>query len=128
MGLLLPGFCRDQGLSPLPPAASRPQPTGRRSRPDPLGAVSDHRGKLSAEILARYFGPDRLCAAQGAVSQCARRQIVAARATSSPLPGQTGSAAPVQPDFLCRISGGGPVGGVSAIVAGCAFFLEYWES
>src|SRR5882757_2003091 len=90
MVLRLPGVRRDKSLSPLSSAASCTHATGRRSRSDPFGAVSNHPAKLSPEILARHQRPDRLCAAQGAISQCARRQIHAPRAAGRALLGQAG--------------------------------------
>src|SRR5258708_19911037 len=117
MALRLSGFRRDGSLSPLSSAASRAHPAGRRSRPDPFGALSNHPSQLSPEILARYLGPDRLCAAQGAVSQCAGRPVMAARAARRAFLGQARPSTRIQSGFPCRTCSSGCVVGLSAIVA-----------
>ena len=48
-----------------------------RPRPRAVGAVPDHQGELSPQVLARHHRPDRLPAAEGAVPQCARRSVLA---------------------------------------------------
>ena len=108
---------RDQGLSPLSSAASRAHAAGRRSRPDPFGALSNHPAKLSPKILARYLWPDRICAAQGAVSQCAGRPIMAARAARRAFLGQARPSTRVQSGFPCGACSSRRVVGLSAIVA-----------
>ena len=69
-------------LSPRPPC---PHTAGKRPRPRAFGAVSDHEGKLSAEILARHHGMNRLRAKQGATLQCAGRSFMADCAAPAPL-------------------------------------------
>src|SRR5882757_5227237 len=124
MALRLSDFCRDRVLSPLSLAASRPHATGRRSRFDSVGAVSDHKAKLPAQILARHLRPDRLCAAQGAVSQRAWRAVMAAQAARRALLEQARPADGVQYPVLRRPRAGGRMVGLSAVVAAAAADLD----
>src|SRR5258707_3322033 len=89
--LRLSDFRRDPCLSPLSSAASCAYATGRRSRSDPVGAVSDHRDQLSPQVLARYHRTDRLSAAQGAITQRTRSKGMAAVAARRAFPGKTRS-------------------------------------
>src|SRR5260221_13876697 len=80
MVLRLSDFRRDPRLSPLTSAASCAHAAGRRSGSGAVGAVSDHEGELPRQIPARYHRTDRLSAAQGAITQCARPDGTAAGA------------------------------------------------
>ena len=74
-----PVFADTRRLSALSPCPSRAHAAGRRPRSGALGALPDHQGELSPQVLARYHGPDRLRAAQGAAPQRARRSRMAVR-------------------------------------------------
>ncbi len=122
--LRLSGVRGNARLSPLPSAAPRPYPAGQRSGPRALGAVSDHRRELPAQVHSRHHRADRLPAAQGSAPERARRGRMAADAAPGAFLAEAWSADPGQ-----RHSFRGPrtrrrVVGLSVAVAGAAIDLD----
>ena len=72
MAVRLSDFRRHDRLSPLSSRPPCPHAAGGRPRPRAVGAVPDHQGELSPQVLARPHRADRLPAEEGAAPQRAR--------------------------------------------------------
>src|ERR1043165_2566862 len=117
MVLRLSGVRRNARLPALSPDPSYAHPAGGRSGPRALETVPDHQGELPAQVLARYFGADRLRTAQGADHECARRSGVALAAAAPLFQREAWAADPHQRDTVRRLGGSRRVVGLSAALA-----------
>ena len=95
-----------------------------RPRSRAVGAVPDHQGELSPQVLARPHRSDRLPAEEGAAPQCARRPVMAGGAAPAPFRREARAADRRQRRAARRARAGRRLVGLSAAVAGPAADLD----